>query len=203
MAEIGDRFHILNQLFWYVCDRDGISSDGRTIKLSVWRSNCADCGAEFDQQMVAWFPYKSSVALNRRCDGCKKPGVRVGPQISKKPRVKKGRRNTVPPIRPIGFIDKKQKQDAANREDAIAIIQAVAENPPSDEGWYILDLRMAVERAARGMSAPDQVTRYLWMEDDSVKATKAYMRLLRQMKDRGMIASTRGRSSRWFVNRDN
>ena len=59
----------------------GISDAGN--KFFIWKAKCYDCGKEFRANSGMTFK------VNRRCDACKKPGVRV---TGKKPHLQKGYR---------------------------------------------------------------------------------------------------------------
>jgi hypothetical protein len=52
-----------------------ITKDGRAVTLTVLSTVCSDCGSEAKVKCLG-APVVEN--LNRRCDGCKKPGIRVG-----------------------------------------------------------------------------------------------------------------------------
>jgi predicted Zn-ribbon and HTH transcriptional regulator len=65
-------FTYKNQRYEFVCTEPHTTRDGRDSRLYVWSSTCANCGEPFkfrSQKKVTW--------PNRRCDRCKKPGVKI------------------------------------------------------------------------------------------------------------------------------
>lgn len=65
-----------DQKYWFAELRE-TQWKGKPYTVQVWRSNCADCGQEFEHNFQLRFPLGVQ-GLNRRCDACKKPGQRVG-----------------------------------------------------------------------------------------------------------------------------
>ncbi len=58
--------------YTYVGTEPYTRRDGTETVLQVWDAKCADCGAPFMTKSVA-----KTVAMNKRCQKCKKPGVAV------------------------------------------------------------------------------------------------------------------------------
>jgi hypothetical protein len=53
--------------------------DGGLTTLLVWTSACLECGAEFICKSASY-----RLPQNRRCDECKRPGVRFDPERKKR-----------------------------------------------------------------------------------------------------------------------
>lgn len=50
--------------------------NSRVVPLLIMQSYCPDCGRKYET-MIRKKVFKSTWSLNRRCDKCKKPGVRI------------------------------------------------------------------------------------------------------------------------------
>jgi len=70
-------FQINEQAYWRTGSETRATSNGRTVRLVVWASDCPDCGAPFTQahRDRGFVPTKSAL---RRCPACRNgPGKRV------------------------------------------------------------------------------------------------------------------------------
>lgn len=68
----GSEFQQRGQTYRVVGEKPHVTRDGRVLSLTVLRSCCADCGAEFDFGVLSPQPY-----LSRRCKIHAKPGARA------------------------------------------------------------------------------------------------------------------------------
>ena len=181
MAQEGDVFHIDNQCYQCVGFFERRTSDGRNLDCSVWRAKCADCPAEFDQYFPAWFPYRSRVSINRRCNKCKKPGVRVNkdPNLRRKfYRVQKG---------PKPGLNISHKRQEETRTAAMHAVAAVLRRYGELKTKEIPPRLCTFDQEGR---VPANVALVLPMNPFDPKTSPRLRYLLREMQARGMVRPT-------------
>lgn len=61
------------QIYRCVGFEPAVRKNGESVRMFVWRANCATCGKEFECRTVEGVKFTP----NRRCDACKRPGVTV------------------------------------------------------------------------------------------------------------------------------
>ncbi len=72
-GQIGFEITFGGQVYRLVGADPHTRKDGRLTALLRWSTFCPDCGVEFVTRSSS-----TPKSLNRRCDGCKRPGVPVG-----------------------------------------------------------------------------------------------------------------------------
>lgn len=72
--ELGTVRNYRGQTYEFVGSEPYTTRKDDEISLRLWLSDCADCGAKFHAKVTS---RTSKFAPSRRCQRCKKPGVRV------------------------------------------------------------------------------------------------------------------------------
>ncbi len=71
-----DKFKVGSQIYEFDRVGDHYSErQGRRVEIGVYRTLCPDCGDSFEIQTTLARPNRKH--HNRRCQDCKRPGVRV------------------------------------------------------------------------------------------------------------------------------